>query len=297
MMTPLLLLVVLQMGADAKSEVKEKTPPAKVAAEGSKETSFKETKPKEESSKRASSKEEKASAAKDREKASEEKSKKKPTLFKRRKSTKDDAKKMTLDEEAPVVPDRLIPGPDAKPRGKTDLDRELMRDLVPDLEGAEEEADPLMRAGGRMRDVEERLARLDASGDTVELQKKILEDLEVLLQQQNNQNQNQNKKQQQQQKKRRQQQQQQQQQQRGQRQQRSQGKQVGKEPAKRATRGAVGREELGKDKDERDIWGHLGALMRDEMSQYAKEDFLPRYRELLEKYYTRIATESSRGSE
>jgi hypothetical protein len=57
-----------------------------------------------------------------------------------------------------------------------------------------------------------------------------------------------------------------------------------------------GREEFGTPKEVKDVWGHLSELMREEMSQYAKEGFLEKYREMLEQYYSTIATRSS-GSE
>lgn len=231
-------------------------------------------------------------------KANAEQPEKKPSLRLRRKSADTPKQTKPAEEEAPPkAEDRGIPSPEARPEKPTDLDKQLLEGLGQDLEQVPEEgaeSDPLMRVGKRMRDSEELLAKLDASENTIEIQKKILEDLDELLKQaQNNQNNQNNQNQQQQQRQQNpQQQQQEQQQQQGQEEQQQQD---AKDAAKQAgaPRPALARAQQPADPlQTKDIWGHLSEMMREEMSQYAKEGFLPKYREMLEKYYSNIAERS-----
>ena len=39
----------------------------------------------------------------------------------------------------------------------------------------------------------------------------------------------------------------------------------------------------------KDIWGHLPETLRQEMTQYTREQFMPKYNELLKQYYATIA--------
>lgn len=39
----------------------------------------------------------------------------------------------------------------------------------------------------------------------------------------------------------------------------------------------------------KDIWGHLPETLRQEVDQYYREQFMPRYRDLLQQYYLRLA--------
>jgi hypothetical protein len=46
----------------------------------------------------------------------------------------------------------------------------------------------------------------------------------------------------------------------------------------------------------KDIWGHLPETLRQEVDHYYRDQFMPRYRELLQQYYTRLAErERNRG--
>lgn len=203
------------------------------------------------------------------------------------------AKKRALpaekEEKAPPVQDRNIPSPDDKPPAN-ELDRDLLGELGQGLEkGEEEQTDPLLRAGQRMRDVEGRLARHGIDEDTIQVQEKIIADLEELLKQQQsgkpppNQNKKPQKKDQQQQAEM-------------QRQQQQAKQQANNQPASKASDRAgparSGREEFGTPKETKDVWGHLSEMLREEMSQYAKEGFLEKYRDLLEQYYSTIAARS-----
>src|SRR5207237_1598070 len=44
----------------------------------------------------------------------------------------------------------------------------------------------------------------------------------------------------------------------------------------------------------RDIWGHLPETLRQEVDHYYRDQFMPRYRDLLQQYYSRLA-ERERG--
>jgi hypothetical protein len=40
---------------------------------------------------------------------------------------------------------------------------------------------------------------------------------------------------------------------------------------------------------DRDVWGHLPDALRQEVDQYYRERFMPRYQELIRQYYSRLA--------
>lgn len=44
----------------------------------------------------------------------------------------------------------------------------------------------------------------------------------------------------------------------------------------------------------RDVWGHLPEALRQEVDHYYRERFMPRYRDLLQQYYTRLAESERR---
>lgn len=44
----------------------------------------------------------------------------------------------------------------------------------------------------------------------------------------------------------------------------------------------------------KDVWGHLPEALRLEMDQYAREQFMGKYRDLLKQYYTTIAEKGRR---
>ncbi|MGL4462119.1 MAG: hypothetical protein ACRC1K_08190, partial [Planctomycetia bacterium] len=61
--------------------------------------------------------------------------------------------------------------------------------------------------------------------------------------------------------------------------------------------GTARKEELKQMLEVKDVWGHLGAIAREQASQFAKDSFLPKYRLMLEQYYTTIADKSRGGDE
>ena len=47
----------------------------------------------------------------------------------------------------------------------------------------------------------------------------------------------------------------------------------------------------------KDIWGHLPESMRQEMSQYTREQFMAKYNDLLKQYYATIAEKGRKQSD
>jgi hypothetical protein len=47
----------------------------------------------------------------------------------------------------------------------------------------------------------------------------------------------------------------------------------------------------------KDVWGHLPERLRQEMDLYYREQFMPRYSELLRRYYASLAEQRKKGSE
>jgi hypothetical protein len=48
----------------------------------------------------------------------------------------------------------------------------------------------------------------------------------------------------------------------------------------------------------KDIWGHLPETLRQEVDHYYRDQFMPRYRDLLQQYYSRLAErERTRGGD
>lgn len=203
----------------------------------------------------------------------------------------------TAEDEAPMPDsDRPIPQPD-QPMKEADTDEKLDQDLGKDLEASKNETgDPLTKLTEEMRKAEELLAKLEGGDESVSVQEQIVKDLEQLLKQAQNpppggspQNNSKKKKQQQQQQQQMsmQQQQQRKSQQRNE-QARNSSDRIGPPRASRA--------QTSPQPEERDVWGHLSEMMRGEMSQYAKENFLAKYRDMIERYYTDIARQSQRGT-
>jgi hypothetical protein len=240
---------------------------------------------------------------------------KKPVLLKRasgertkKSADQPDVQKMV----PPAEPGRNIPGPPTEPKTKEDpLDTKLLDELGGGLTkpADEDEKDPLLRANERMRKVEEKLAAADGNVETVDLQTKIVKDLDELLEAAQNQNNNQNKSKKNSKSRKMQkvvqrnetERERQQRMERERQQAEANQKNMAKGEAKKANdnRDQVGgpagsRQELGEGRKKKDVWGHLSESMRQEMEQYAREGFLPRYRDLLEKYYTSIASRAKR---
>ena len=202
------------------------------------------------------------------------------------------------EEDAPAVDsDRPIPNPD-QPEEKKETDEKLDRELGKDLEASKnDDTDPLNRLTDEMRRAEELLAKADGSDETVGVQEQIVKDLELLLKQAqqpppSNSSQSKSKKKKQ----------QQQQQQMGQQQQRQkQASQQRQNDRANNSSDRIGpprssKPESSPQPEERDVWGHLSEMMRGEMSQYAKENFLTKYRDMIERYYTDIARRSQQGT-
>lgn len=273
-MTPLLFLATLLL-ADAASQAEAK--PAKEipkAAAAEKEKTAEKATP----------------SASDKDAPKPPRETKAPVRLKRdRGAAKEKGNKK--DEAPPVEPGRNIPKPGAEGDKPSDLDKQVLDDLGGNPEGVDDEEDPLLRAGKRMRDVEGRLARQDSTRSTRELQQKIVADLDTLLKKPPPSSKNSSKKQKQ---KPRDNRAEKKQPKTSQQLAEKQSRQDGRQPTDRVGPSRDAREQFSPTPEVKDIWGHLGAALRQEMSQYAREAFLEKYRDLLEQYYATIAEKGRR---
>jgi hypothetical protein len=203
---------------------------------------------------------------------------------------------VTGDDEAPAPEsDRPIPKPGEEVSGEpSPTDEKLDEELGQDLEAANNpDEDPISRIAEGMKQSEEKLAQRLGDDETINLQEKIIKDIEELLAQAENppppgggggkqgkKKPNPGSKQQQQ----------------MQRQTASRGSRPSRtnESSERIGPPRSVREELKPQTGDRNVWGHLSEMMREEMGQYAKENFLVKYRDLIERYYTDIARQSTK---
>lgn len=177
---------------------------------------------------------------------------------------------------------------DAQPGSTSDLDDELLRQLGEGEDLGEETLAPLLLISRRMRAVEDLIDGRNTSQPTQRLQKQIVEDLDVLIEQMKKQcsgapSDGDGKK-------------------KpggkpGSGSKAGDGENKGKSrPAKDST------ERTGKDADTRteldrmkqmlkEVWGHLPPKMREQMQAGRPEEFLPKYERLIEDYYKRLAEE------
>jgi hypothetical protein len=215
---------------------------------------------------------------------------KKESLFKR-KATEKKPKDKDVSDDGGLTPEGPTPAKEEKkepPKSKlTGADKELVKSLGGSLAGDEE--DPLLRAANRMKAVEEQLAKLQVEQETVVTQEKIVADLKEIIERAKKRAQQKQQQQQQNQQDQEQQQRMQRQQQMQQQQQRQQGQQA----AQKAGAPQKTKEDLARQKEQRDVWGHLPALERQLLNQSFKEDKLPEFRPQLEKYYSKIAEMSA----
>jgi len=182
------------------------------------------------------------------------------------------------------------PSTGTKRAGETDseepstLDRELQERLGEDI-GAEGE-DSLKKIATRMRQVQERLARTDASTDTQALQEEIIRELNDLIEQakqnqsssssgESSSNGQQSGKQQS-----------------------TEGSTESKSPAQDSTNRLGQADAADVEADEtldlmKKTWGELPPRLRDAMFQNPVEEFLPEYSTKIRKYFLRLAEEQS----
>ena len=73
------------------------------------------------------------------------------------------------------------------------------------------------------------------------------------------------------------------------------GKNPGQAVAGKNPPGKSGKASLPLDDDVvKDVWGHLPDKLRQQVTQYYKEQFMPKYSDLLKQYYSSLANTSSR---
>lgn len=193
--------------------------------------------------------------------------------------------KKEADEAPTPESDRPIPMPETKQ--PSELDDALDKNLGQDLEAAEsEKGDPLADIAQEMQESEELLAQLADDQKSIELQDSILDQIEKLLEQARNSppssgSQSPKKRQQM-------------SRQSSMAQRPSQSQQTDQQgsttdPSERVGPPRQAREKLSPQPEDRNVWGHLSEMLRAEMGQYAKENFLAKYRDLIERYYIDIA--------
>lgn len=226
-------------------------------------------------------------------------------------NSKNSEKSESVSDKAPATKKPRLSPP-------SDLDRELLKDLVPDLNlGPLESADPektpvdadrpdeLDRAVDSMRRVSSQLSKNELTEEVASLQKSVLEDIDALIerlkqppqqsQQNNDPNQNQNDQQQDQQnqaqKNRREQQ--------GNQPRQQTGSRSGSRPQPRPTAGKSRNSQEENLRDPKnataelarrralinEIWGHYPALMREKLLNVGDEKMLPKYEDLIRRYY------------
>ncbi len=170
------------------------------------------------------------------------------------------------------------------------LSDELLKKLEQEAKGEvqeEPEDPPLIRIGDHMRQVQQRLAERDTGQETIELQAKIIKEIEELLKQlQRNQNQNQSQSSQQNQTARRDQSRAQQQQQQSSTQ---TGTQAARDGQRVMPRGPDARSKAELERMARAVWGHLPPKVREQMEQAFSASFLPQYEPLIERYFRTLA--------
>jgi hypothetical protein len=228
-------------------------------------------------------------------------------------------------QEPPVLlkkkpkPPRPEPAPEKKD--------ESPRRTVPEKEEPLPEEDPeekaqeiLGRVSKNMRAAEDRLDKKDAGNATQQLQRDILKDLDELIAQSGRQQQQQQQQQQQEQQQQQDRQQAARQQRagsqraQGQRQQQAKGSRSQQNtamarqptPTTRTTQPQAGDPRNARSRPEgmnkiadlyKDVWGHLPETLRQEMDQYAREQFMPKYQDLLKQYYATVAEKGRRKGE
>jgi len=176
--------------------------------------------------------------------------------------------------------------------GPAPVDAELLRSLNKQIAPIDGEH-PLLRVGSRMRDVQGRLDKTDAGDETRTLQKEIVQDLEKLIEQAKKQggcptcgaascNKHGNQKRQ------------------------TSDKGGAKQPQQpqnatqpnegqvMAKPGNVSDEQKeGQQAIARAVWGHLPAKLKEEMEQAFKGGELPKYRDMIERYFRAVAEQNN----
>ena len=187
-----------------------------------------------------------------------------------------------------VVALLLCPAPPAwgADAGGEELERDLIRKLREHLD-AKGRDDPLARAGDRMRQVQQRLAKQDCGKEVRDIQKHIVKDLEEAIKRMQQQRRPSGKGQPQKKKKALNKVRVPQPKPAGARKKPTGG---GRKPAKQAGKGSSQAQDRRPPRHVRaEDWGFLPDVLREEILQRFKEGYLQQYRELLEQYYIRLS--------
>jgi hypothetical protein len=181
--------------------------------------------------------------------------------------------------------------PAARDSLEDSLDDELLRDLGPADEGAENDDDPLSRIGRKMQEAQRLIAQRQPGEPAQKLQQDIVAELDELLKQARQQKQQQqqsssNKKPQQSRRDKP-----------GQPQQQPAGakpEEAGNEPARESTdklrNEAPAQPEISQVQDMlRELWGHLPEHERQQVINSTIEKFVPKYESLIKEYFKRLS--------
>lgn len=217
---------------------------------------------------------------------------------------------LPIDDDDPPAKTDLEKKPQPEQKPVSPDDAKLLEGLDPTGKPLETEIEKLERAIAGMRKACEKIESDDTSSKTLEVQQQVIKDLEDLLkllkqQQQNRQNKSQQQQQQQQQKDRQKlpkqkldpqnstKPQDQDRQQPGERTDadRSRDAQERAEAARRALAEEARRQQLLKD-----VWGHLPPKLREAMLNSYNEKYLPKYEDLVKRYYEALAEKNRKQS-
>ncbi len=183
---------------------------------------------------------------------------------------------------------------DSDPDATRDLDEELLRELDDETDALNESGDPLSRIGRQMRRVEERIAETRADETTRTMQRRIVEQLDKLLEKARQQQQSQSSSSQQSAASRS----------RRQRVEQPDAQQPGSRESTQPAEDSTAR--LGKTDPKKpdpakvrklleELWGHLPLRERERVLNSTMDQFLPLYEQLIEQYFKRLAEEFRNG--
>jgi len=188
-----------------------------------------------------------------------------------------------------------------KATGGSSIDRELIESLRRDSSAAGNES-PLQRAVRLMRDAQQRIEQRDTSEKTREIQNQVVEDLDKLIKQLQQAQRNPQPNPQSDPSpspmefdEREQQQPENSTAQKNQDGQRRRDQEKAAESTERAEQGTPTAAELARREQlEKDVWGHLPPAVRQQLLNVYSEKFLPRYEELVRRYYEALAEQNQR---
>jgi hypothetical protein len=192
-----------------------------------------------------------------------------------------------------LAPSLTIPGKEITP-GTTPLEEDLFKRLLgDDLDVLDTDENPLENAIKGMLDAEKRIGNRDIGEETQNIQKKIVNDLQKLIDLANQRQQQQSQRQQQSRQRQRDQQQNGPRQQSQEQQPKPSSQQNRKQPGDSGAGARVGEtisaELLRQRRMLEEVWGHLPPDVRERMQNVMSEKYLPKYDEMIRRYFKSLA--------